>query len=86
MNGAIVQDKTKDNLLANAATQIAAFAPDDQAALETAMLAVLTRRPTAVEEEYFGARLAKTSGSERSRRLGDLYWTLINSTEFSWNH
>ena len=32
------------------------------------------------------ARLAGTSGKERKQRLSDLYWTLLNTTEFSWNH
>ena len=72
--------------MANAATQIAAFASTDQRAVETAYLAVLTRRPTADEAEHFVARLADTSGKSRSQRMEDLYWTLINSTEFSWNH
>lgn len=86
MNGRIVGDKTSDNLLANAATQIAAFAPDDATAVETAMLAVLSRRPVADEAAYFSERLEGTSRRQRNERIGDLYWTLLNSTEFSWNH
>jgi hypothetical protein len=86
MNGDIVGERTEDRLLANAATQIAAFAPSDATAVETAMLAVLTRRPTAEEAAYFAERLHGTSGTQRRDRLGDLYWTLLNSTEFSWNH
>jgi len=86
MNGEIVEDKTRDNLLGNAASQIAALAPDDHTAIETAMLAVLTRRPSLEEQQYFGERLLGSSGRERTNRLGDLYWTLLNTTEFSWNH
>jgi len=86
MNGRIVDEKTKDSLLSNAATQIAQMAPDDEKAGETAMLAVLTRRPSEEEQAYFAERLAQTEGDHRSRRLGDLVWTLLNSTEFSWNH
>jgi hypothetical protein len=86
MNGEIVFDKTKDGLLANAATQIATFAPDDATAIETATLAVLSRRPTPDEAEYFADRLRGTSGSRRNDRLGDFYWTLLNTTEFSYNH
>jgi hypothetical protein len=47
---------------------------------------VLTRRPTAEESAHFVGRLAGTTGDDRKRRLGDLCWSLINSTEFSWNH
>jgi hypothetical protein len=86
MNGDIVEDKTKDSLLANAATRIAVLAPDDRSAVETAVLAVLTRRPDPQELRHFVARLADGKGSERNARLGDLYWTLLNSSEFSWNH
>jgi hypothetical protein len=86
MNGKIVQDKTKDSVLTSAAAQIAAFAPDDDAAVETAILAVLTRGPTERERTYFVDRLHGVTGSERRALLGDLYWTLLNSTEFSWNH
>jgi hypothetical protein len=85
MNGDLVDGKAKEELL-NASTQIAMFAPDDAAAVETAYLTVLTRRPTAKESEHFAAGLAGTRGDERRRRLADLYWVLFNSTEMSWNH
>jgi hypothetical protein len=85
MNGEIVREKTKDSLLANAATQIAVLAPNDRQAVETAVLAVLTRRPDGEEMTYLAARLAG-KGTPHIARLGDLYWALLNSTEFSWNH
>jgi hypothetical protein len=86
MNGQLVDDKVRDNLLANAATRIARLAPDDASAIETSYLAVLTRRPSAAEREHFEHRLAGTTGAARSAALADLYWTLLNATEFSWNH
>ena len=66
MNGQIVQEKTKDDLLSNAATQIAALAPDDAAAVETSMLTVLTRRPSEEEKQYFTQRLDGTQRGERN--------------------
>jgi hypothetical protein len=86
MNGKLVEDKTKDSLLGNAASQIASLAPDDETAVEVAYLSCLSRRPTPDEAAHFQTRLAATTGGERRERLGDLYWSLINSTEFSWNH
>jgi hypothetical protein len=83
MNGKLVRDKTHENLLGNAATQIAQLASSDAQAVETALLAVLTRRPSVEEAQHFLAQLA---GGDRKARLEDLYWTLLNSTEFSWNH
>jgi hypothetical protein len=86
LNGEIVFDKTKDNLIGNAATRIAALAPDDKTAVETVMLTVLTRRPDDVERHYFVEQLSGITGAQRNARVGDLAWTLLNTTEFSWNH
>lgn len=86
MNGKLVEEKTKDSLLANAASRIASLAPDDRAAVEIAYQCCLTRVPTPDEAAYFTERLAGSRGAQRRERLGDLFWSLINSTEFSWNH
>src|SRR5581483_11050366 len=85
MNGELVHDRTRETPF-NAATRIGWLAPDDATAVRTAYLAVLTRVPTPEEAAHFEARLAGSTGKERSRRLEDLYWTLLNSTEFAWNH
>jgi len=85
MNGQIVEQRTKEDLF-NAASRISWLAPSDQSAVETAYLAVLTRRPTPNETAHFEKRLAGTREHERQQRLTDLYWTLLNTTEFSWNH
>jgi hypothetical protein len=85
MNGKVVDDRTKDSLF-NASAQVGQMAPDDRSAIEIAYLTVLTRRPTAEEASYFMAKLEGTRGSVRGRRMADLFWTLINSTEFSWDH
>ena len=83
MNGDLVDGKARAEVL-NASTQIALFAPDDRAAVETAYLCVLTRRPTQAESDHFAAKLAGTTGDARRQALADLYWVLFNSTEFSW--
>ncbi|WP_165231093.1 DUF1549 domain-containing protein [Aquisphaera insulae] len=85
MNGEIVKEKTGRGLF-SASQRIAELAPDDRAAVEVAYLTVLTRRPSPEESAHFAGRLANTSGDERKDRLTDLFWTLVNSTEFSWNH
>jgi hypothetical protein len=86
MNGELIKERTKDNLLANASTRIALLAPTDERAVETAYLATLTRRPTEAEARYFVGRLRGIKGADRSREMEDLYWELLNATEFSWNH
>lgn len=85
MNGNLVQEQIKPELL-TAPQQIAMLAEDDPAAIRTAYLTVLSREPTPQELSHFCDRLANARGEERQRRLSDLYWTLINATEFSWNH
>jgi hypothetical protein len=91
MNGELVKERTKDNPLLSATTRIAMLTRDPQKQVEVAYLATLTRRPTDAERKHFVARLQDTDGGGGDRRtrqeaLEDLYWTLINSTEFSWNH
>jgi uncharacterized protein DUF1549/uncharacterized protein DUF1553 len=85
MNGDIVRDKIKSDLF-TAPGRIAALAPDNRAAVETAYLTVLTRRPSLEEESHFMTRLAAAAKEGRKDGLTDLFWALINTTEFSWNH
>jgi hypothetical protein len=86
MNGELVTERTKENIVMNASTRIGSLAPTDEAAIETAYLCVLTRRPTDAETAHFVQQLEGRKGSDRSRAMEDLHWTLINATEFSWNH
>jgi hypothetical protein len=85
MNGDVVREQIKDGLF-SASSNIAGLARDDPTAVEAAYLTVLTRRPTPEESAHFAGRLAGTSGDDRKQRLSDLYWTLLNTTEFSWDH
>jgi len=85
LNGDLVRDKSKPDLF-NAANRIAWFAPDDRSAVGVAYLSALSRSPTPEELRHFEADLAGTRGDERARRVSDLIWALVNSTEFSWNH
>lgn len=85
MNGDLVQDRTAQNFF-NGATRIGWQASNDETAVETAFLCILTRRPSPEMREQFVNRLRGTRGQERSARMEDLYWSLLNSTEFKWNH
>ena len=86
MNGELVKERTKDDIVFNAATRVARLASSDRQAIETAYLTVLTRLPTAEELEHFETRFADHEDNDRVRLLEDLWWSLLNSTEFSWNH
>jgi hypothetical protein len=84
MNGELVRDRVKSDP-STAAGRIAWMAPGDPKAVEVAYLAVLSRRPTSEEAAHFEAAL-RDKNLKRGQHLEDLYWALINSTEFSWNH
>jgi len=84
MNGRLVREKIQESPF-SAPTRIGMMSPNDAHAVETAYLCVLTRRPTAVEADHFVQFLGDSTLS-RGQRMEDLYWALINSTEFSWNH
>ncbi len=86
LNGELVKERTEQNFVQNAATQIASLAPTDEQAVESAYLACLSRRPTEEERRLFKQRLLNKTGDERIDVMEDIFATLMNATEFSWNH
>lgn len=86
LNGELVFERTKVDFMNNAATRISALAQDNAKAVEVAYLATLSRRPTAEETQHFSQRLGDAKGDYRHQIMEDVYWSLLNSTEFSWNH
>lgn len=87
MNGNMVTDNVKGNPLVGASTRISMLSPDNQTAIESAYLAVFTRMPSPEESAHFEGLLSSAkSTNSRSSAMSDLYWTLMNATEFSWNH
>lgn len=85
LNGDLVQEHTKQDLM-TASSRIGQLAAEDGHAVETAYLAALSRRPSPDELEHFKERLRDTRRRSRGEAMEDLFWTLLNSTEFSWNH
>lgn len=84
MNGKLVRERVAAEIM-NSVGRITAMAHQPEQAIETAYLATLSRRPTAEEARHFADTLADPSQS-RAQHLEDLFWALINSAEFSWNH
>jgi hypothetical protein len=56
----------------------------DSALIETLFLATLSRPPTAAETAAVTASLAKADNREEFYR--DLFWALVNTKEFAFNH
>jgi len=86
MNGNLVKDRTQPNPLVSGSMRIAVLTGQPEKQGEAAYLAVLTRRPTSDESRHFLDRLKSKEARNKPQALEDLYWTLVNSTEFSWNH
>jgi len=79
MNGPMVHNRTQARP-GTVLGEILATAPDDRAALNALYLRVLSRQPNAKEVEACSAYMAKVG--HRVEVFEDIYWALINSTEF----
>ncbi len=86
MNGKFLREQVDENPIVNASSQIALLAANDDQAIEAAYLSTLCRLPTESEREAFKQTLLGKKRQSRSRAIGDLFWILVNSTEFLWNH
>lgn len=86
MNGKMVGERIDTNPFANAVSRISSLSPDPTTLIETAYLCLFTRRPSEPELTHFLGLLEGADRKQRRRMLEDLYWTLLNATEFSWNH
>ena len=80
-NGASVVEKIKsaDGRLAKLMKE----STPDAALIETLFLTTLSRRPRAAETETVTRLLA---GADRAEVIRDLFWALLNSKEFVFNH
>jgi len=72
-NGKMVSDCLKEN---TSVTEMHWLSPDDETTIEAIFLATLSRCPTDAEDRSVS----------KKRQVADIYWSLINSLEFSWNH
>ncbi len=86
MNGKMVSESTKVDLVGNACTRISSYVKDDDEAVNLIYLTILNRYPTPEEHAEFKAHISDKRRNTRARAMGDLAWAMLNSTEFSWNH
>jgi hypothetical protein len=54
--------------------------------IETLFLAALSRKPTSDEARKMLAYVEKQGSKNEKKGLSDVYWALLNSTEFKFNH
>ena len=86
MNGRLLKEQTRPDNILGAASRIAQLADDGEHAVNIAYQCVLTRKPTEAERSHFAPRIDQARGFQRRTQLEDLFWVLLNSTEFNWNH
>lgn len=70
----------------HATTRIASLPVDDSACVEACFLVCLSRYPTPEEQSHFVNQLKGTNRNERQRIVEDTFWSMLNSSEFAWNH
>ena len=86
MNGRLTNDLT--DLAKNPTLGGVANAPflDTNGKVETLFFAVLGRKPTVKELKSMADFVKAAAETRRERALGDVFWALVNSTEFNTNH
>jgi hypothetical protein len=87
MNGRQVTDQTS----LNGSDVLAAVADapflDTDGKVEALFLAALTRKPTPAERDQFTSYVDRGGPSgDQKKALADVFWVLLNSTEFLFNH
>jgi hypothetical protein len=87
MNGKMVGDMTSVEQSETLAGIIDAPFMDRAQRIETLFLAALARRPSPAELQKLGAYVEKggTAG-DSNKALADVFWALLNSSEFGFNH
>ncbi len=85
MNGEFAREMSQTGLFATPGT-LRRFSPTNEALLDNAFLTCLTRRPTEAERKHFLSQLSERPKDADDAVLEDLFWTLYNCEEFTWNH
>ena len=85
MNGDLARELAEVQPL-SASARLGWFAGPPPRQIEAAFLCVLTRRPTPEESAALAAYFEEPADGEPAAPMEDVYWTLFNAPEFSWNH
>jgi hypothetical protein len=70
----------------SASNRVVSMCKTNEDVVETCFLICASRRPTQAENEYFLAQLESSNERSRNTIVADMFWILLNSPEFSWNH
>jgi hypothetical protein len=70
----------------NRIEQLLAAGTADEKVVEEVYLSALSRPPTEQEKAQILAVLAATAAAEKRQAVEDLYWSVLSSNEFLFNH
>jgi hypothetical protein len=86
MNSQVVADATHPQRSQFLAAVANAPFLDTAGRIETLYLATLARRPRPDEADHFRRYIEKAGADKEKQALADVFWALLNSTEFFLNH
>ena len=86
MNGQLARELIQSGLFSATKAIAQATVEDNALCLRTCFEVCLGRRPADEESDVLGTWLTDTRGQQREQAVEDIFWTLFNSPEFSWNH
>ena len=81
LNGETTTGKIADG---GVVEKLLADGKDPIAVAEELYLRCLARKPTAAEAERIGSKLGRAA--DKKQALEDLFWALLNTNEFIFNH
>ena len=84
MNSSLIQEMTTTEHNQTLRGIIDAPFLDTEAQVNSLFLAALGRQPSILEQNHVRSYLARVS--DKPQAFGDLFWVLVNSTEFNTNH
>ena len=85
MNGEMVRNQSNTDPF-GAAGRIEGMSRSPERCLENCYLVCLTRKPTPAEAAFFLPQMEQENGKYPDGMVQDIFWTMFNSPEFSWNH
>jgi len=86
MNGQLARELIQSGLFSATKAIAQATVEDNALCLRTCFEVCLGRCPADEESDVLGTWLTDTRGQQREQAVEDIFWTLFNSPEFSWNH
>jgi hypothetical protein len=86
MNGSFIQRAVTPESSWRLKSVLEEFLDAPERQIEALYLSTLSRLPADDEREQLREFYGNAAGPERTKLLGDVFWMLLNSAEFRWNH